>query len=138
MLVVKPPAVLSSCYWLMEALRGADFTGSQTTQKRAPGDSSREEEVRDGPLPSSPPPEASWMPERDDSEDIGRDGSFGQSYRDSSDGGDDGGLGADEGVGEEEFVRVEGRREAEEANGFFKFYPFLNDVGHNEMDGEAR
>lgn len=134
----------------MEALRGTNFTGAQTTPKPTPGDSCsrKEEDVGDGPSPSSsrPPPGASWVPEREgDGDSIGRDdGNFGQqSHRDSShdgDGGDDDtGLGADGVGGEGDSVRVEGRGEAgKAANGFFKFYPFLNDVGHNEMDGEAR
>lgn len=105
--------------------------GTQTTPETPAG--SREE--ADGGGPSlSPPPEAHWMPERD-SDNIGRDGNSGQRCSDSDGGGGGSGLGADGDDGEEP-VRVGG--EAAAARGFFKFYPFLNDAAHNEMDGEAR
>lgn len=72
------------------------------------------------------------MPARDGNNN-GRDGSSGHSSRNS--GGGDVGLGAD-GDGGEGFESVGG--EPEEAQVFFKFYPFLNDVAHNEMDSDAR
>lgn len=109
----EPNTVLSSCYWLMEALRGTDFAG---TQASPPG----EENGKEDPL--SPPPTAHHGM-------SGRD----SGYTDRGDtavsgSGDDGG----------EFESDGSRGAGAAGKRFFEFYPFLNDAAVNEMDGEAR
>lgn len=106
--------MLSSCYWLMEALRGTDFA---RTQSSPPGGENG------GDRPVSPHPMAHGMSGRDS---------------DSTDCGDPDSLGADGGDDEGEFERNDGRGEGAKGKRFFEFYPFLNDAAVNEMDGEAR
>ncbi|CAN0487488.1 unnamed protein product, partial [Ectocarpus sp. 8 AP-2014] len=64
--------MLSSCYWLMEALRGADFTGTATPTSPLPRASREQHDA--SPSSSSPPPPpvapACCVSDRDD-DDIG-------------------------------------------------------------------
>lgn len=119
--VWKPNAVLSSCYWLMEALRGTNFAGTQTLP-------SGEEHGEDHPLS-----QRRCMSERDTGSidrgdtDSGGHGTSGVASA-GADGGDDG----------EELERDGNREGGAARKSFFEFYPFLNDPAHNEMDGEAR
>lgn len=103
----------------MEALRGADFTGTATPTSPLTRVSREQHDA--SPSSSPPPPAACCVPDRDDVGDCG--------------------LGA----GEDEFATkgdAEGREGGGESvgsgKGFFEFYPFLNDISHNEIDGEAR
>eukprot|EP00752_Nemacystus_decipiens_P004092 g3745.t1 len=103
--------MLSSCYWLMEALRGTDFAGKQAS----PTGGENEDDH-----PVSPSHTAHYMPGRDSG---------------STDCGDtDSGGGDDEG----EFEKDCSRRRGANRTRSFEFYPFLNDAAVNEMDGEAR
>ena len=104
--------MLSSCYWLMEALRGTDFAG---TQASPPG----EENGKEDPL--SPPPTAHHGM-------SGRDSGYTDRGDTVSGSGDDGG----------EFESDGSRGAGATGKRFFEFYPFLNDAAVNEMDGEAR
>ncbi|CAN0253255.1 unnamed protein product, partial [Ectocarpus fasciculatus] len=116
--------MLSSCYWLMEALRGADFTGTAATPTSPLTRVGRKQHENGDASPSSPPPPPPpcCVPGRDDVGDCG--------------------LGADEDGGtthgEAGGGREGGGGPVASGKGFFQFYPFLNDATHNEMDGEAR
>ncbi|CAM9582266.1 unnamed protein product [Ectocarpus sp. 13 AM-2016] len=118
--------MLSSCYWLMEALRGADFTGTATPTSPVPRASREQHDASLSSSPPSPPPAAVCCVSDRDDDVLG-----------------DCGLGADEDEPAAEGDAEEGREgggggSVGSGKGFLEFYPFLNDATHNEMDGEAR
>ncbi|CAM9296477.1 unnamed protein product, partial [Hapterophycus canaliculatus] len=137
--------MLSSCYWLMEALRGADFVrdATPTPEPVTPVDRTESGEGKGPPL--SPAPAAHTMSER------GGVGCVGSPYRkcdDNTVGGEAGSCrpraGGEEGPGREgeggegKGGGGGGGEDAAVGRSFFEFYPFLNDAGHNEIDGDAR
>ena len=107
--------MLSSSYWLLEALRGVDCTGTPCSATEV------SEQEREECSSCYPRPAARCMSERDGG---GAEEACGGG--DGEDGGED--CSKDDAASGETLA----------GKGFLEFYPFLNDAALNEMDGEAR